>query len=84
MPSGLRPLDQESASYYRTYDERVYPTEINDQKVTFVVDKSLNLPVYYYARVISKGAYKAEPAILQSIRSLESMTISNEDSIIVK
>jgi hypothetical protein len=84
LPSGLRPLDQESASYYRTYDERVYPTEINDQKVTFVVDKSLNLPVYYYARVISKGAYKAEPAILQSIRSLESMTISNEDSIIVK
>jgi len=49
-----------------------------------VVDKDVNLPVYYYARVVSKGIYKAEPALLQSLRSTESATISNEDSITVK
>jgi ribosomal protein L21E len=84
LPSGLRPIDQESSRYYSSYDSRVYPTEINDQKITFVVDRSVNLPIYYYARVVSKGTYKAEPALLQSLRSFESATISNEDSITVK
>ncbi len=84
LPSGLRPIDQESGRYYSNYDSRIYPTEINDQKITFVVDKNVNLPVYYYARVVSKGTYKAEPAFLQSLRSFESATISNEDSITVK
>lgn len=84
LPSGLRPLSQEYNSYYGNGSERVYPAEINDQKVTFIVGKNITLPVYYYARVVSKGVYKAEPAMLQSLNSLESMTISNEDSIIVK
>ena len=84
LPSGLRPVDQESGMYNSSYDSRVYPAEINDQKVTFVIDKNVNLPVYYYARVVSKGTYKAEPALLQSLRSFESVTISNEDSITVK
>jgi hypothetical protein len=84
LPSGLRPIDQESVRFYSNYDSRVYPTEINDQKITFVVNKNVTLPVYYYARVVSKGTYKAEPALLQSLQSLESETISNEDSIIIK
>jgi len=84
LPSGLRPVDQESGRYYSSYDSRIYPTEINDQKITFVIDRNTNLPIYYYARVVSKGTYKAEPALLQSLRSFESATISNEDSINVK
>ncbi len=96
LPSGLRPIDQESGRYYSNYDSRIYPTEINDQKITFVFDKGMplpttgmlgqttNKPIYYYARVVSKGIYKAEPALLQSLRSLESATVSNEDSITVK
>lgn len=84
LPSGLRPIDQESSRYYSSYDSRVYPTEINDQKVTFVVGKDVNLPIYYQARVVSKGTYKAEPALLQSLKSLDSVTISNEDTITIK
>lgn len=83
LPSGLRPIDQESSGYYSSYDSRIYPTEINDQKITFVIDKNVNLPIYYYARVVSKGTYEAEPALLQSLRSLESVTISNENSITI-
>ena len=85
LPSGLRPIDQESGRYYNNkYDVRIYPMEINDQKITFVIDKNVSLPIYYQARVVSKGIYKAEPAILQSLRSLDSLTVSNEDSITVK
>ncbi len=84
LPSGLRPVDTESDRFYSIYDSRVYPTEINDQKVTFIIDKTITLPVYYYARVVSKGTYKAEPAILQSLRSLGSKTITNENSVTVK
>lgn len=84
LPSGLRPLDMESNSYNENYGERVYPAEINDQKVTFVIDKNTKIPIYYYARVVSKGTYKAESALLQSVRALDSMTISHEESIIIQ
>ncbi len=84
LPSGLRAADQEAVQAFDNYSARVYPSEINDQKVTFVVDKATNSPIYYYARVVSKGTYKAEPAILQSLRNFDSVTLSNEDSITVK
>jgi hypothetical protein len=83
LPSGLRPIDQEGERY-NSYNSRIYPSEINDQKITFIVNKGEALPIYYYARVVSKGSYKAEPTILQSLRSLESITISNEDSVTIK
>lgn len=82
-PSGLRPVDRAGVRYYDYYG-RIYPSEINDQKVTFIVDKNNTLPVYYYARVVSKGTYKAEPALMQSVRNLESATISNAQNIIIK
>jgi hypothetical protein len=85
LPSGLRAVDRESVMYYNnSYGGRVYPAEINDQKITFVVDRNIALPIYYFARVVSKGTYKAEPALLQSLRNLESTTISNEDSVTIK
>lgn len=84
LPSGLRPIDQESNRHYDSYDNHVYPNEITNQKITFMVEKEVTLPVYYYARVVSKGTYKAESALLQSLKSLDSVTISNEDSIVVK
>jgi len=85
LPSGLRPADEEATYGYDSYyGYRIYPTEISDQKVTFIIGKNSTSPIYYYARVVSKGTYKAEPAILQSLRSLESTTISNEDTITIK
>lgn len=84
LPSGLRVVDDEAFYQYSKYDRRVRPTEINDQQVTFMVHKDINLPIYYFARVVSKGVYKAEPALLQSLRSFESATISNEDTVTVQ
>jgi hypothetical protein len=84
LPSGLRPVDRlVSGPYDYSYSSRVYPSEVNGQKVTFVINKNTNVPVYYYARVVSKGTYKAEPATLQSLKSLDSITISDEDSVTI-
>ncbi len=83
LPSGLRPVDSNSYEYYQ-YNSRLYPTEINDQKVTFITNKSYTFPIYYWARVVSKGVYKSDPAIMQSVNNLDIVTISNEDKINIK
>jgi hypothetical protein len=88
VPSGLRPIDLELARSYgyigQSYDNGM--REINDQKVTFIRYKYPNSDriINYYARVVTKGTYKAEPAIVQSLQNLASMTISNEDSVTIK
>jgi hypothetical protein len=87
LPSGLRSVTDlqwapiELGSYYR-----IYPSEIDDQKITFVIwnQENLSKPFYYYARVVSKGEYKAEPALIQSMRSSSSANISSEASITIK
>ena len=83
LPSGLRPTDREVTSQYDNR-ARVFPIEINDQKVTFVINKDNTLPVYYYARVVSKGEYQAEPARLQSLRGLSSLTLSDATRVTIK
>jgi alpha-2-macroglobulin len=84
LPSGLRPVTEDSHTYYTMYSSRLYPDEINDQKITFVTYQRAKVPIYYYARVVSKGTYKAEPALLESTRNVKSITISNEDHVIVE
>ncbi len=83
LPSGLRPADSNSYEYYQ-YNRRLYPTEINDQKVTFITNKSYTFPIYYWARVVTKGVYKADPAIMQSVNNLDSITVTNEAKIDIK
>ncbi|MEK9177480.1 MAG: alpha-2-macroglobulin family protein, partial [Patescibacteria group bacterium] len=88
LPSGLRALDREAVEY-DGYRSRAYPSEIADQRVTFVTynPRYLDTPqkdTYYYARVVSKGTYKAEPALLQSLSSLDSLTVSDEASVTIR
>jgi hypothetical protein len=85
LPSGMRFADNEATSkFVPNYSERIYPIEVDDQKVTFITDSNWARPIYYYARVVSKGVYKAEPATLQSMRNLDSITTSNAQSITIK
>jgi hypothetical protein len=84
LPSGLRAVDREANRYQKNDSARIYPAEVNDQKVTFILDKGSVLPAHYFARVVTSGVYKAEPAILQSLRSLNVITISNEASITIR
>lgn len=84
LPSGLKPFDTTLNYYQEGYGQRIYPSEINNQDVTFILDKNNKTPIYYYARVVSKGEYKAEPAILQSLSNLTSSAISNETKVSIK
>lgn len=85
LPSGFRAVTNlqrtpiSSGTYYR-----FYPSSIEDQKITFVTWKNYSKPFFYYARVVSKGEYKAEPVFIQSLKSSESINISNESTVTIR
>jgi hypothetical protein len=85
LPSGLRPL---SAPYQleesRRFDWR-YPYSIEGQKVHFLIYKGRKPPhLAYLARVVSKGAYRAEPALMQSVKSPDSICLSEEATVHIR
>lgn len=85
LPSGLRAVTNLQRTPFTNYsDYQYYPSDIEDQKITFVIWKSYPRPFFYYARVVSRGEYKAEPALIQSLKSLESINISNEANITIR
>jgi len=85
LPSGLRAVTNIQTTPFRQDGQYPsYPSSIEDQKVTFVAWKDFPRPFFYYARVVSKGDYKAEPALIQSLRSAESSNISNETNITIR
>lgn len=74
LPSGLRAvtdyhlgsIEERSSDYHLS---RYVPNQIDDQKVTFYINKNYPNYLCYYARVVSKGTYQAEPTLIQSIQS---------------
>ena len=86
LPSGLRAVTNlQRTPFNPNYSGYAYyPSDIEDQRVTFVIWKNYPRPFFYYARVVSKGNYKAEPALIQSLKSLESTNISNEANITIR
>lgn len=85
LPSGLRAVTNlQRTPIQAGTDYHLYPSDIEDQKITFVTWKNFPRPFFYYARVVSKGNYKAEPALIQSLKSLESTNISNESTITIR
>jgi len=76
LPSGLKPVT-------RPYDWGItgtnvaYPYAIEGQRVSFCVYRGdLQRPLVYYARVIGKGTYIAEPAVIQSQKAPESTNLT--------
>ncbi len=87
LPSGLRAVTRFNIVPIRTGECIRYPSMIEDQKVTFLDwnPKSTYCPnIFYYARVVTKGSYKAEPALIQSLKNLESLNISSPAPVIIK
>lgn len=81
MPSGLRPianLESRGISDRQAW----YPYEVNGQKVSFCVYKTgEQKPIIYYARVVSKGKYTAESAIIQSQKSPSDLNLSQSSLV---
>ncbi len=80
LPSGLRPVSYQSETWFSFDEEKDYcnsvwyPEKIDGQQIYFSFDrqadiiehKCANFTINYYARVISKGSFRADSAMLQS------------------
>jgi len=94
LPSGLRPITR---LYERDLpggdrcDSIWYPSKIIDNTLYFNIWKGFdkdkycdNRTINYYARVVSKGNFRANPALIQSQKDLGSLNVSAEDSVEIK
>lgn len=86
LPSGLIPM----TNYYRpgySYNCNIwYPYNTDGQKVKYQIDKNwkswhCSSYIGYYAKVKTKGNYKAEPAIIQSYKNSDYLNYSEVEWI---
>jgi len=94
LPSGLKPITQlyrQGLSGGSECDPVWYPSIIENNTVYFSIWKGFNKTLRcssrtlnYYARVVSKGSYKGNPALIQSLKDLNSLNISSENLLEIK
>lgn len=83
LPSGLKLLSNLNA-YDIDYERGLrYPYEINGQAVKFWAGKS-SKTFFYYATVIGKGTYVAEPTVYQGIIVPESKTYGTQQILTIE
>jgi hypothetical protein len=82
LPSGLRPVIRTSA--WGLPPDVTYPYRIDGQRVSFCVsDAPTNMVATYWARVVNTGEFTAEPALIQSMQSAQSINFSASDLVII-
>jgi hypothetical protein len=83
LPSGLKPVTRlrERGVEDQSVD---YPYAIEGQRVSFCVGEKVRGAIVYYARVIGKGTYVAEPALIQSQRAQESVNIGTASRVVIR
>ncbi|OGB90061.1 hypothetical protein A2625_01850 [candidate division WOR-1 bacterium RIFCSPHIGHO2_01_FULL_53_15] len=86
LPSGLKYVNNPYARGGSLSWRRLSPYEINNQQLKFAVYKSDQQPefYYYYAMVINKGEYVAEPAVIRSFINTEILNLSDSSKIEIK
>jgi hypothetical protein len=78
-PSGLRPITQPRR--YIQGDFLLWPYRIDGQAVHFCASKGAAYPAEYWARVVTPGAYTAEPATIQSMQSAQSFNLTESQTV---
>ena len=74
-PSGLRPVTRARTPIISA--DVLSPYLVDGQKVAFCAYRnSMNYPAVYWARVVTKGSYTAEPATIQSQQSASSFNFA--------
>lgn len=88
LPSGLKII---AAPYTRglEYLNIRYPYEVDGQRVSFYIYNSAynsrgNEPVIYYARVVSKGTFRAQGAVLQNMEAADEIRMTKEETVTIK
>lgn len=99
LPSGLRAVSYMGEDWFWVVqneedhcDRTWYPEEIDGNKVYFSFNKKIdviehrcaNFTINYLARVISKGNFKADHAMLQSVENLEKYFVTSADQVEIK
>lgn len=88
LPSGLVPVTQpyqRGITFVEEGTEPDYPYSVDGQRVSFCVDRGREgKPLKYYARVMGKGVFAAEPALIQAQRAPESANVSGAATVEVK
>jgi hypothetical protein len=83
LPSGLRPVARPYA--WGVEPGTNYPYRIDGQRVSFCVSNATsNQGASYWARVVTTGEYTAEPALIQSMQSSQSINFSVADRVIIR
>ncbi len=85
-PSGLRPITRPQRYYDAGIENATFPYRIEGQRVSFCVYRRYlpHAPLVYFARVVTKGEYAAEPAIIQSQQSMESFNLTAAETIVIR
>ena len=83
LPSGLRPVARPNA--WGVEPGTNYPYRIDGQRVSFCVsDAPSNRGASYWARVVTTGEYTAEPVLIQSMQSAQSINFSAAERVIIR
>jgi len=88
LPSGLLSITK---LYRGQYDcHRIYPYDRDGQYVKYMIDRNWrrgscdNAYIVYYARVRTKGSYRAEPAVIQSMLNPDYMNFTSEEQVTIQ
>jgi len=90
LPAGLKPITETYQPYMGGYDSCNsfwHPIKIVDNAVYFNTGKNEKCPTItmsYYARIVNKGEFRAQPALIQSVNQADILNISEEKVIIIK
>ena len=90
LPAGLIPVSR-LRRFGTGYDCRFwYPHDRDGQTVKFIVNKNFyrrdcgGTSIRYYARVKTKGSYRAEPAVIQSTLNPDFLNLSDETRVTIE
>lgn len=96
LPSGLKPITRRyeqglSGRNFGICNPFWYPAKVVGNTVYFHIYKGFNKTshcrnrtINYYARVVSKGNYRANSALIQSLKAVDSLNLSSKDKIIIR
>ncbi len=88
LPSGLRPVTKFNTIPVETLRECVvYPSVVHDQRISFYAWNPIGVrcpSLSYYARVVTKGTFRADPAIIQSLKNVQMLNVSAPASVTIQ
>ncbi len=83
LPSGLQPIIQPRAYSGFSSTRSISAYSVDGQVTSFGVWPSKTKSITYYARVVNKGLFTAEPSIIQSVKYPEMRSVGNEEIITI-